>query len=123
MANKTVSRKTVSQICSNYCIFTCFKESCPRGKWAKPAFPVKPLPKAGNSTECPLMQFDAKQLTDDEDFEIEDTLKVCSECKYTEITGDGLSIIERSLADKCIDCPCFQARSAIQEGMSEAASS
>lgn len=117
---KTQVEKTVSELCSHECTFSCFKADCPRGAWHTPKYPVAPTSKSGTGTECPLLQFEAEQLPEIEAFNplmyrmsVNALDKVCMQCKVnSDDTNEYLA--------HCLDCLCAMTRDCIEESLAEA---
>ena len=113
--------KLISTLCSNECVFSCFKDKCPRGSWCEPDFVVGRLPQVGSDSECPLMQFEAKKLTERTiRFDSWDLLSICEVCKYSEVTGftgEEISTIttEKAYEAHCMDCPVRKIRDDLSE--------
>lgn len=111
----------VSHICNHDCVGTCHKNTCPRGSWAKPVFPITPLPQVGNDTECPMMQFPVNQDDSQKNtsITIKDTWNICRACKYPTKTADEINL-EPAFERHCMDCPVHQIRDALHERYTEA---
>ncbi len=116
-----MNTSTISHICNHDCVGTCYKNTCPRGSWAKPVFPIAPLPQVGNDTECPMMQFPVSQDDSQKNMiiTIQNTWDICRACKYSAKTADAISL-EPAFEEHCMDCPVCQIREALEEQRAEA---
>lgn len=116
----------ISNMCSHDCVFSCFKDKCPRGSWCKPAFETGTLPQVGEDTECPLMQFEAKNLPERTiRLDYWDTWDICEACKYSEIieqinVDEPMISISKAFYTHCMDCPVKEIRDALSEAAAEA---